>query len=381
MQYKNLRIKPIYPLYRIDSNTFRIGAQVGITKEFNDPTHQLWELAKLLNGQDIEKVFNKERKKFPDVQMSDQYILDGIDLLNKEGFIEELLPQTECSINERYAPNIKYFSHFIDASGDRFKPQKIINQSKILLLGLGGGGSNILTLLAGLGPQKITIIDYDVVEEENLGRQFLYREDDIGKNKTEVAKKAIQAINSNIEIEAHNIKITNAHDIESYVKEVDIVICAVDEPQFLITRIVNQAIVRGNKPCVFAGSQVSHGRVFTIIPGVTGCFDCLNIHYSITDSGFLNQFRALAKSDFQASSIAYGPAIFQLTSTIVDEVVRVLTSYLNPLTLSTQFEVDYTNSTSFKHPAWPRYEERCPTCGNGKEDEWDVFKYYPLFNH
>ncbi len=152
MQYKNPRIKPIYPLYRIDSNTFRIGAQVGTTKEFNDPTHQLWELAKLLNGQDIEKVFNKERKKFPDVQMSDQYILDGIDLLNKEGFIEELLPQTECSINERYAPNIKYFSHFIDASGDRFKPQKIINQSKILLLGLGGGGSNILTLLAGLGP-------------------------------------------------------------------------------------------------------------------------------------------------------------------------------------------------------------------------------------
>lgn len=86
------------------------------------------------------------------------------------------------------------------------------------------------------------------------------------------------------------------------------------------------------------------------------------------------------KVGFQARSIAYGPAIFQLTSTIVDEVVRVLTSYLEPLSLSTQFEVDYTNSTSFKHPAWPRYKERCPTCGTGKEDEWEVFKYYPLFN-
>ena len=69
-----------------------------------------------------------------------------------------------------------------------------------------------------------------------------------------------------------------------------------------------------------------------------------------------------------------------MTSIWKEEVVRVLTSYLSPVTLSTQFEFDYTNSTSFKHPALPRYNERCPTCGNGKEDEWEVFKYYPLFN-
>ena len=65
-----------------------------------------------------------------------------------------------------------------------------------MLLGLGGGGTNILTLLAGLGPRKIKIIDYDMVEEENLGRQFLYSEADIGLMKTDVARRAINQINS-----------------------------------------------------------------------------------------------------------------------------------------------------------------------------------------
>ena len=47
-----------------------------------------------------------------------------------------------------------------------------ISETTILLLGLGGGGSNILTMLAGLGPKKIVIVDYDNVEESNLGRQL-----------------------------------------------------------------------------------------------------------------------------------------------------------------------------------------------------------------
>lgn len=379
MKYKNPRIKSIYPLYKLDDSTFRIGAQQGLTREFKDTTHQLWTLANLLNGQSIDKVLEKEKNAFPEEHLTDQYILDGIDLLNKENFIEEAEPEKIGTINDRYVPNVKYFSSFVNASGDRFRPQEIISDSTILLLGLGGGGSNVLTLLAGLGPKKIKIVDYDVVEEENLGRQFLYKESDIGKKKTEVAKKAINEINSNIDIEVHNLKIKKADDITQYLDDVDLVISVIDEPQFVITRIVNEAIVKANKPCVFAGTQVTHGRVFTIIPNVTGCFDCLNIHYTLIDPQFIDQFVGLGKSHHKVKSIAYGPAVFQLTATVVDEAVRILTKYKQPSSLSTQFEVDYENISSYKHPAWPRYEDKCPTCGNGKEADWEVFKYFPLY--
>ena len=46
--YKRPRIKEIYPVYRLDQEHFRIGAQIGITKEFYDPTEQLWNLATIL---------------------------------------------------------------------------------------------------------------------------------------------------------------------------------------------------------------------------------------------------------------------------------------------------------------------------------------------
>lgn len=62
----------------------------------------------------------------------------------------------------------------------------------ILLLGLGGGGSNILTLLSGLGPKKIKIVDFDIIEKSNLGRQFLYKEEDVGLLKHRLPIKKCQ---------------------------------------------------------------------------------------------------------------------------------------------------------------------------------------------
>ena len=254
--------------------------------------------------------------------------------------------------------------------------QKKINNSTILLLGLGGGGSNILTLLSGLGPKKIKIVDYDRVERSNLGRQLLYKESDLGKLKVEVAAKAIQEMNSTIQVEAHNQKIEDYKDVMKYIDGVDIVICVIDEPPFIAQKTVNKAIVKAKIPCVFGASQVSRGRVFSVIPNVTGCFDCLNIHYTLHDDKFVEQFVGFRNIDFNPPTIAYAPAMFQLTSAIVDETVRVLTGYAKPRSLGTQYEINYEDGSSFTHPSWSRYENDCPTCGNGKADKWEIFRYY-----
>ena len=382
MKYKYPRIKKIYPVYRMTKNNFRIGAQRGITKEFTDPTNQLWTLAHLLDGKhSITEVLSAERAAFPKVEMTDNYILDGINLLDSEGFLEEAEISEKEIIRERYYPNVRYFSKFVgvDKNKNRFTPQRKLNNSTVLLLGFGGGGTNILTLLAGLGLKKIKVVDYDVVEEKNLGRQFLYRESDLGKLKTCVARKSIFELNSNVEIEDINLKIKNEDDIIPLLEDVDLVISAIDEPQFYITRIVNKAIVIGNVPCVFGGTQVTRGRVFSVIPGITGCFDCLNIFYSLTDPDFVTQFTEIGKDIKKIESIAYGPAIFQLVSAITDEAVRILTRYSKPRSLATQFEVDYETGSSTSLPSWPRYPDKCPTCGNGREDDWEIFEKYNMY--
>lgn len=374
MEYKNPRIKPIYPLYKLNNHEFRIGAQLGITAEFCDPDEQLWELASRLDGRSIESIITEIQALFPDLK--DEDIIEGIELLDKEGFIEETMCEKDENIPKRYMPNVNYFSRYIGTNGNRYTPQKRINETTILLLGLGGGGSNILTLLCGLGPKKVIIIDYDNVEESNLGRQLLYNESDIGSPKSTAAAQAIKKMNSHITIESHNKKILTPDDVLEHIFGVDLVICAIDEPPFVAQRIVNQAIVKANIPCVFGASQVSRGRVFTVIPRQTGCFDCLNLHYSLNDVQFIEQFVAFRKIHFNPPTIAYAPAIFQLTAAIIDEAVRIITGYAEPRSLGTQYEINFEDGSSFTHPTWPRYADQCPTCGGGNIQDWEIFKYY-----
>lgn len=360
-------------MYILNRQEFRIGAQLGITAEFGDPEGQLWELASKLDGRPVMTVIEEVREVFPELTVED--VIDGIQLLDNEGFVEEVLEE-ETDVPVRYMPNINYFSRYIGSGGNRYTPQRKISETTILLLGLGGGGSNILTMLAGLGPKKIVIVDYDNVEESNLGRQLLYKESDIGTPKAEAAARAISEMNKDIEIEAYNKKIEKPEDVLDVIDGVNLVICAIDEPPFVAQRIVNEAIVKANVPCVFGASQVSRGRVFTVIPGVTGCFDCLNLHYSMNDPQFVEQFVAFRKIDFAPPTIAYAPAIFQLTAAIVDEAVRVITGYAEPRSLGTQYEINFEDGSSFRHPLWKRYKEKCPTCGKGKKEDWEIFQYY-----
>jgi molybdopterin/thiamine biosynthesis adenylyltransferase len=366
-KYNRPRIKPIYPIYKLKDNLFRIGAQRGITVEFGDDYGQLWELVNCLDGHELGDVEKHMISKYP--QLTEKDIIDGIQLLDKEGLIEEFEEEYE-NFPVRLKPNINYFSHYLTSEQKRCDVQKKICESEILLLGLGGGGSNILTMLAGVSPKRIVIVDYDKVEEANLGRQMLYKESDVGKYKCDVAKKEVEKINSSIIIEAHNKKIVCEDDVTKLLDGIDLVICAIDEPPFLIQRIVNKAIVKADIPCVFGASQVSRGRIFTVIPHKTGCYDCLHIHYTKQDPKYMLQFSGFQKIDFKPPTIAFAPAIFQLTAAIVDEVVRVLTGYAKPRSLGTQLEINYEDYSAVCLPAWNRYPVECPTCGCGDEKDW-----------
>lgn len=372
MKFYHPRIKEIYPVYKLHKNLFRIGLQIGITTEIKDDNNKMWNLVNILDGRPFQDILNIMLTKYDDLTEED--ITGALELLDNEGVLEEAGEIQD--IKERYHSNIYYFSRYLNNFQDSIATQKKIHQSTILLLGLGGGGSNILTLLAGLGPKKIKIVDFDIVEQSNLGRQFLYKENDIGLSKVQIAHREVTKMNSDIEVETHNIRITSVSDLIPLLDDVDITICVIDEPQYDIQRIVNKAIVTKNIPCIFGASQVSRGRVYSVIPYQTGCFDCLNIHYTKIDTLFLEQFHGVRTITKTIPTIAYGPAIFQLTSAIVDETIRLLTQYTEPISLNRQYEINYENGASFTHDSWGRYLDECPTCGTGKEDDWEIFSKY-----
>ena len=86
--------------------------------------------------------------------------------------------------------------------------QKKINSLKIFLVGVGAIGCEYLKNFAMMGISSgkngiLTITDFDKIELSNLNRQFLFRENNIGQFKSEVAEYYIKQLNNSINILTH----------------------------------------------------------------------------------------------------------------------------------------------------------------------------------
>ncbi|OGF52235.1 MAG: adenylyltransferase, partial [Candidatus Firestonebacteria bacterium RifOxyC12_full_39_7] len=118
----------------------------------------------------------------------------------------------------------------------------------------------------------IIIADADKVELSNLNRQVLHGMKRIGKNKALSAKITLEALNSNIKIEAVTERITGAN-IDKYVKKADILLDCLDnfETRFLL----NAYAVKKKKPLLFGAIYGFFGQLAFIRPGKSFCLACI----------------------------------------------------------------------------------------------------------
>ncbi len=122
---------------------------------------------------------------------------------------------------------IERYSRLLQLSDFSKEKLSLLQSTKVLIVGSGGVGQNISLELVSNGFENITIIDFDKVEISNLNRQVLLTENDLGKNKVEVVKKALEARNKDAKITAINAKI-DKDNVNKYLSGFDIVIDATD---------------------------------------------------------------------------------------------------------------------------------------------------------
>lgn len=145
----------------------------------------------------------------------------------------------------------------------REEGQKKLLESSVLIIGMGGLGSNIASSLVRAGIGTVKIVDRDFVEPTDLQRQILFDEKDIGKCKALVAHKKLKKINSSINIDAKVMDI-NYKNAEGIIKEVDLVLDGTDN---LETRfVINDVCVKNTKPWIYGAAIGSVGMVMNILP-------------------------------------------------------------------------------------------------------------------
>src|SRR5258707_1318465 len=72
--------------------------------------------------------------------------------------------------------------------------QNKLRSAKVLVIGAGALGNEILKNLALLGFERIVIVDLDRIEESNLSRTILFRGNDVGSYKAEVAARSVTGL-------------------------------------------------------------------------------------------------------------------------------------------------------------------------------------------
>lgn len=174
---------------------------------------------------------------------------------------------------------------------------EIISNKKLVIVGCGGVGSVLSEILVRGGFKNLVLIDADIIDESNLGRQIFF-EEDIGKVKSLALADYLFNVDSDVEIESFDKELTNKN-INNIFDGCDLIVDATDnfETRNLINKwceennktwIYNGAIKSEVSSCIFRGENKLFGKVFK---------DVKNIRAS--DVGILSS------TTFLSASLAY----------------------------------------------------------------------------
>jgi adenylyltransferase/sulfurtransferase len=145
--------------------------------------------------------------------------------------------------------------------------------SRVLLIGAGGLGSPASLYLAAAGVGRLGIVDADVVDESNLQRQIVHSTESLGEPKVESAKRAIEALNPDVEVVAYKERLTSENIERILADGWDVIVDGADN--FPTRYLVNDASIWHKIPVVHGSIYRFEGQVTVFKPYEGPCYRCL----------------------------------------------------------------------------------------------------------
>ncbi|TFG20536.1 MAG: HesA/MoeB/ThiF family protein [Promethearchaeota archaeon] len=164
---------------------------------------------------------------------------------------------------ERYARQLLEMSE---------EQQSSLLSKKVVQVGIGGLGSPLAYYLVAMGIGKLTIIEYDDISLSNLNRQIMYSTSEIGSFKGKISKDKLEALNSDVEIEVIEEKLTQKN-YKKIIREADYLVDASDNAKTKF--LVNDIGLDLNIPFTIAGVREMEGQIMSVVPHETACYRCV----------------------------------------------------------------------------------------------------------
>ncbi len=283
----------------------------------------------------------------------------GITLWKDRGYDVEVPKFMSAEQRDRYSRHILLPEVGIEGQ------QKLLD-AKVLLLGAGGLGSPTALYLAAAGVGTLGIVDDDVVDLSNLQRQVIHNTERVGVPKVESAAATIQALNPDVNVVQHRVRL-DAANIMDIVPNYDIVVDGLDN--FPTRYLLNDASVRLRIPVVSAAILGFDGQLSVFKPYEGPCYRCL---FPVPPPA------ELAPSCGANGVIGVLPGTMGLLQ--ATEVIKLILDVGNPLIgrllMYDALAASFTEVKVRRDPA-------CPICSKDpdeiRDDELGVFPDYEAF--
>lgn len=156
---------------------------------------------------------------------------------------------------------------------------KKIEQCRVLLVGAGGIGCEVLKNLTLSGFKNIDAIDLDTIDVSNLNRQFLFNKSNVGQSKSkvaiEIARKDYASSSEGLNLNWIHKSITlSEFDVDFY-KQYSLVINALDNRA--ARSHVNRMCLNAEVPLLESGTAGYTGQMKLIKSSLTACYECEGI--------------------------------------------------------------------------------------------------------
>jgi molybdopterin/thiamine biosynthesis adenylyltransferase len=239
--------------------------------------------------------------------------------------------------------------------------QSLLARTRVLVIGAGALGNEVIKNLALLGVGQVFIADMDCVELSNLSRSVLFREKDEGQPKAACAAHAAQQINPDIKVKTLAGNVLADLGLGHF-RWADVVIGALDNREARV--FVNSTCAQLGRPWFDGGIEVFQGIVRGFAPPRTACYECT---MSRVDWDLLNKRRSCSLLARRALAAHGTPTTPTTASVIAGIQVAEVIKHLHGLDtlLGCGFVFDGARHASYRvnyqiHPECPWHEPPPP---------------------
>jgi molybdopterin/thiamine biosynthesis adenylyltransferase len=200
--------------------------------------------------------------------------------------------------------------------------QERLRDARVLVVGAGALGNEVMKNLALLGLGTTYLIDLDVVEASNLSRSVLFREQDGGHPKAHVAALRARELNPEIAIVAMHGDVITDLGLGLFA-DVDLVIGCLDNREARLW--VNRQCWKTGTPWIDAGIQEIQGVVKVFVPPDSACYECAMTTRDYELLNFRYSCPLLTRDQISSGKVPTAPTIASMMAALeVQEALKLL---------------------------------------------------------